>query len=148
MSVFWFVARIACVVCVLYPLIALTISAFHEKTNQKKKKLYAWLYCIGMLLPWAQSLSSFLRYRGVVFKISRLPVFFRMLFRQCRPLLFVLLFLFALYKLMQTESEDKAAAAVGKTEEKVGYYRDLMNQGVITEEEFRTMEEKIRREGL
>lgn len=145
LSVFWFVARIACVVCVLYPLIALTISAFHEKTNQKKKKLYAWLYCVGMLLPWAQSLSSSLRFLGMVFKTSHLIVFFRVLFQQCKPVVFVLLFLFALYKLMQTESEGKAAAAVGKTEEKVKYYRDLMNQGVITEEEFRTMEEKIRR---
>lgn len=140
----WFVARIACVVCVLYPLIALTISAFHEKTDQKKKKLCAWLYCIGMLLPWAQSFSAFLRY-GMVFKTSHLRVFFRVLFQQCKPVVFVLLFLFALYKLMQTESEGKAAAAVGKTEEKVKYYRDLMNQGVITEEEFHAMEEKIRR---
>ena len=145
LSAFWFVVRIACVVCVLYPLIALTIGAFREKTNQKKKKLYAWLYSVGMLVPWAQTISSFYILRGGLFRISFFRQFLLMLIRQYKPLICVLLYLFALFKLMQTENEGKAAVAVENTNQKVEYYRDLLNQGVITEEEFHAMEDKIRR---
>lgn len=59
--------------------------------------------------------------------------------------IFVALFAFALFKLMQTESEKKVAVAVEADNDKIKYYKGLLDQGVISADEFEDMKSKIKK---
>ena len=141
-SVFWFVTSFVCVVLSLVPLIILTRSAFKEKTNQKSKVRYMVCYAIGVLVPWA---STFNR---SVYALKYGSGAFRVIFAQFKPVIFVALFAFALFKLMQTEAENKVAVAVEINNEQINYYKDLLDQGVISADEFDDMKSKIQKGDL
>ena len=85
-SAFWFGASVVCVILTLIPLIMLTISAFKEKTNQKSKVRHMICYAIGVLVPWAMSLSP------AVFNYIVGPYALRIIWGQFRPVIFVALF--------------------------------------------------------
>lgn len=138
-SAFWFGASVVCVILTLIPLIMLTISAFKEKTNQKSKVRHMICYAIGVLVPWAMSLSP------AVFNYIVGPYALRIIWGQFRPVIFVALFAFALFKLMQTESEKKVAVAVEADNDKIKYYKGLLDQGVISADEFEDMKSKIKK---
>lgn len=77
------------------------------------------LDAIGVLVPWAMSLSP------AVFNYIVGPYALRIIWGQFRPVIFVALFAFALFKLMQTESEKKVAVAVEADNDKIKYYKGL-----------------------
>ena len=141
-SVFWFITRIVCVVITLIPLVTLTISAFKQKTNQRHKRLYAWFYVIGILVPW------FGATKWAELRCPINPVFFNYFIIQGFPVICVLLFLFALYKLMQTKSEKGKEDALEADNKKIGYYENLLERKVITKDEFEDMKGKIKNGGL
>ena len=96
-------------------------------------------YAIGVLVPWATSLSP------AVFNYIVGPYALRIIWGQFRPVIFVALFAFALFKLMQTESEKKVAVAVEADNDKIKYYKELLDQGVISADEFEDMKSKIKK---
>ena len=129
----------ACVILKLFPLIVLMVSAFKEKINQKSKMMHMVCYAIGVLVPWASSFGPYAF--NYIFGMNALII----IRAEFRPIIFVALFAFASFKLMQTESEKKVADAVETYNDKLNYYIGLIDQGVISSEEFGTMKSKMKK---
>ena len=107
--------------------------------SQRKPEPFKWVYEIDTIFNDSTSLSP------AVFNYIVGPYALRIIWGQFRPVIFVALFAFALFKLMQTESEKKVAVAVEADNEKIKYYKGLLDQGVISAEEFEDMKSKIKK---
>lgn len=137
LSSFWLCVHAACVVLTIYPLIYLIKDSFKGITNQKNKVKYTCFYAVGVLVPWAVKfrLNSldylFSRYALSVIRYSFLPV------------IFVVIFGIAVFALMQTEKEQKMASIVTADNNKLKHYKDMLDQGIISKNEFEEMKKKI-----
>ena len=133
---------LVCIILALIPLVILTINAFKENTNPKSKVIHLVCYAVGVFGLWVQGFEP----KRVSYAISHISSYaMRYLSRQFLPVISVVLFIFALFVLMQTASEKKETAIAETDNIKINYYKGLLDQGVISEDEFKEMKAKIKK---
>ncbi len=115
---------IACACLFIVPLVVLAKSAFKEQTNQKTKIKHFLCFSIGLLVSSAFNFFN--------------------LFGLHIALIYVGLFAIALFGLMMRKSEINKAAEKQNLNAKINYYKEMLEQGVISQDEFNVMMSKIR----
>ena len=113
--------------CVI-PLAILLNNALKHKVNPKTKTTLAAMYILGIILPWVPSLMH----------IGLPPITALVI-----PIVCIVLFCVALFKLMGGAEEKTEDAVDAAGQERIAYYKDLLDSGVITKEEYEQMKKNI-----
>lgn len=124
-----FIVHMICLALALIALIVMTRKSFRKNPPEKKaKSMFIFFYGFGILLPCV--------IRNAAVRVAPSGMIL--------PILCVVLFAIAAWRVLPTKGEKQAEKPSEAEERKKRYYQDLYEQGVISPEEFQAMQEKIR----